>query len=67
MKTTEPIKERICPKCGSSYTGVSATSRDAKYDCICPDCGVKEALESIGVPQGEQEKIIETIHNYMGR
>ena len=67
MKTTEPIKERICPKCGSSYTGVSATSRDAKYDCICPDCGVKEALENIGVPQGEQEKIIETIHNYMGR
>ena len=63
---TESIKTRICPKCGASYTGVSATSRYAEYDCICPDCGAKEALESIGVPHDEQKKIIETIHAYMG-
>ncbi len=66
MKTAESIKTRICPNCGASYTGVSATSRYAEYDCICPDCGVKEALESIGVLQDEQKKIIETIHAYMG-
>ncbi len=63
MKTAEPIEERICPKCGASYTGVSATSRYAEYDCICPDCGVKEALESIGVPQDEQEKILDIVHS----
>ena len=66
MKTVEFIKERICPKCGLSYTGVSATSRYAEYGCICPDCGMREALESIGVPQDEQNKIIETIPAYMG-
>lgn len=66
MKTAESIKTRICPKCGSSYTGVPATSRYAEYDCICPDCGVRESLESIGISNYEQEKIIETIHAYMG-
>lgn len=66
MKTTEPIKERICPKCGSSYTGVPAASRCAEYDCICPDCGVREALDSIGITSEEQEKIMETIHTYIG-
>ena len=63
MKTAEPIEERICPKCGLSYTGIPAASRDAKYDCICPDCGVREAVESIGVPQSEQEKILDIVHS----
>lgn len=66
MKTAEPIKERICPKYGSRYTGVPAASRCAKYDCICPDCGVREALDSIGISSEEQEKIMETIHTYIG-
>ena len=30
---------------------------------ICPDCGTREALESIGVSADEQEKIISIIHN----
>ena len=29
---------------------------------ICPDCGTREALESIGVDTAEQDKIIDTIH-----
>ena len=29
---------------------------------ICPDCGTREALESIGVDETEQEKILATIH-----
>ena len=29
---------------------------------ICPDCGVREALDSSGVLPEEQEKIIDIIH-----
>jgi hypothetical protein len=29
---------------------------------ICPDCGTRQALESIGVSQEEQEKILTIIH-----
>lgn len=29
---------------------------------ICPDCGIREALASMGVSREEQEEIIETIH-----
>lgn len=29
---------------------------------ICPDCGTREALESIGVVAEEQEQILEAIH-----
>ena len=31
---------------------------------ICPDCGTRQALESIGVGAEEQERIIETIHRH---
>lgn len=30
---------------------------------ICTDCGTREALESIGVDETEQEKILDTIHS----
>lgn len=37
---------RICPKCGREYSERPALSRvDNKTD-ICPDCGIKEALEA---------------------
>ncbi len=55
----------ICPRCGQSYNGRPALSRVDNETFICPDCGTREALESIGVSTEEQEKIIETIHrNY---
>ena len=50
------------PRCGETYTAPSATARDGSGP-ICPDCGTREALESIGVGAAEQDKIIETIHN----
>jgi len=31
---------------------------------ICPDCGTREALESIGVGVDEQERILDTIHRH---
>ncbi len=55
-------KERICPKCGRMYTEPPALSREDNLTQICPDCGTREALASIGVDEAEQKKILETIH-----
>ena len=52
----------ICPKCGQPYKGRPALSRNDEKTLICPDCGVREALESIGVGTAEQEEILAVIH-----
>ena len=44
------------------YTKVPALSRTDNETLICPDCGIREALESIGISKEEQEKIINIIH-----
>ena len=62
MKTTNITRIQICPFCGNSYRGVPATSRKDGKTLICPDCGTREALESIGVSKEEQDSIIQTIH-----
>lgn len=62
MKTTTR-KLRVCPKCGQTYSGHPALSRLDNETLICPDCGTREALESIGICAEEQEDIINTIHN----
>jgi len=54
---------KVCPKCGSPYSGVPALSRTDNATLICPDCGIREALESIGVTAEEQEEILKKIHN----
>ena len=59
------IEIRICPRCGRTYSGVPALSRMDNETLICPDCGTREALESIGVDADEQEQILETIHRAM--
>lgn len=51
----------VCPKCGQTYTARPATSR-VDGSPICPDCGMREALESIGVGREEQDKILGIIH-----
>lgn len=61
MKENPNGRVRTCPKCGNAYCGVPAISR-ADNSPICPDCGIREALESIEVSRAEQEKILETIH-----
>lgn len=62
MKTNE-IRIAVCPKCKKQYHGYSALSRFDNGVYICPDCGTREALESIGVNAEEQDKILDTIHN----
>ena len=36
---------RTCPKCKRKYVGYPAISRKDNHSEICPDCGLKEALE----------------------
>lgn len=55
-------ESRVCPRCGAEYTDLPALSRVDNETFICPDCGTREALESIGIKADEQEKIIATIH-----
>ena len=56
------IQLRKCPKCGMLFSERGAVSRVDNETIICPDCGTREALESIGVDETEQEKILDTIH-----
>lgn len=53
---------RVCPLCGRVYGEFPALSRTDNKTLICPDCGTRQALESIGVSADEQEKIIDIIH-----
>lgn len=64
MKPTNILHIRTCPKCGKSYSAPPALSRLDNETLICPDCGTREALESIGVKADEQEQIIDTIHRH---
>lgn len=63
MKNGNIVRISVCPYCGNSYGGVPALSRKDGQTQICPDCGTREALESIGVSKEEQDSIIQTIHN----
>lgn len=57
------IAEAVCPRCGRPYRGYPALSRIDNRTEICPDCGVREALETLGISEREQDSILETIHN----
>ena len=61
MKEEERIT-RSCPICGKEYSEHPALSRADGLTIICPDCGIREALESIGVKEEERERILEIIH-----
>lgn len=52
-------KSAICPICGREYNDRPALSRRDNQTEICPECGQREALESIGVmDRNEQNHII---------
>ena len=55
----------VCPICGRAYHGYPALSRTDNETPICPDCGTRQALESIGISEAEQDSILETIHRHM--
>lgn len=58
---SKTVNGHVCPRCGRTYTEHPAMARDNSGP-ICPDCGTREALESIGVNAAEQDKILDTIH-----
>ena len=53
---------RVCPLCGKVYAEPPALSRTDNETLICPDCGIRQALESIGISTEEQDKILSIIH-----
>lgn len=62
MKENNIIRIFVCPRCGQAYHEHPALSRLDNKTLICPDCGTREALDSIGVKPEEQEHIIAAIH-----
>ena len=61
MKTEERIL-RTCPICWKKYSEHPALSRTDGKTLICPDCGTREALKSIGVSKEQQDKILGIAH-----
>lgn len=56
--------ERAClPQVRTEVHKAPSMARDGSGP-ICPDCGTREALESIGVGKEEQERILDTIHRH---
>ena len=53
---------RVCPLCGKAYAEPPALSRTDNETPICPDCGTRQALGSIGISPEEREKILSIIH-----
>lgn len=64
MKNETIERIRVCPLCGKAYSAPPALSRTDNETLICPDCGTREALESIGVDKAEQDDILSTIHRH---
>ena len=62
MKEISITQIKICPRCGQAYHEPPALSRINNQTLICPDCGTREALESMDVDQEEQEVILAIIH-----
>ena len=56
--------ETVCPKCGKVYYEPPALSRKDNETLICPDCGIRESLEALGLDREEQEHIINAIHRH---
>ncbi len=57
---------RVCPECGKEYAGHPALSRKDNETFICPDCGVRQSLMSMGVDPVEIEKIVLIIREHVG-
>ena len=52
----------VCPRCGCTYQGLPALSRMDNETLLCPDCGTREVLATLGVSEEERESILDAIH-----
>ena len=57
MKGNNAVHLSLCPRCAQP-----ALSRVDNETLICPDCGAREALDTLGIDSNEQEQIIAAIH-----
>ena len=64
MKEDNVTRLAVCPRCGKAYHEPPVLSRLDNETLVCPDCGTREALDSIGVAPAEQDAIIQVIHRY---
>lgn len=60
----EEKRTAVCPLCGKVYHGVPALSRADDKTLVCTDCGCRESLQAIGIPDTEIEEIIRIVHRY---
>lgn len=47
---------KICPRCGREYERLLALSRKDNKTMICDQCGTEEALDAVGLTDGNQER-----------
>ena len=64
MKENDVAQIQICPRCGRTYRGHPAVSRADNKTLICPDCGTREALESMGLDTSEQDRVLAVMKKY---
>lgn len=62
MKGNNAVHLSLCPRCAQPYFEPPALSRVDNETLICPDCGAREALDTLGIDSNEQEQIIAAIH-----
>lgn len=67
MKEDNVTRLAVCPRCGKAYHEPPALSRLDNETLICPDCGTREALDSIGVAPAEQEPLSRSFIATSGR
>lgn len=67
MKENNITRLGVCPLCGATYAGRPALSRRDNETLICPDCGTREALATIGVGIEEQDEILAILHRTINR
>ena len=65
MMKPENAGALTCPKCRRDYTRKPSLSRDNRT-LICPECGIREALDALGVDTDGQEAILAHIRRYEG-
>lgn len=52
-----------CPKCGQEYSAHPSISRRDNQTRICPECGLREAMDDAGRSKEEAEEVIADIRN----
>ena len=59
------MKRKKCPKCGQYYQDYPAISRADNKTEICPECGIREAMEPI-LSIDEVNKVLEKVNKMRG-